>query len=270
MNAAPVDVTSHQLQDVLTIKGRTALVTAGASGMGRAAARLFAAHGAHVIVVDIDAARTEETVAELVGAGGSGEAHVVDLSDRPAVEAFLDSVIAQHDVLDVLFHHVGVTGPRALDFDTADWDTCMTLNVWVPTVMTQRLLPLLRRSRSASVVFTASTAGLVGVPDLPVYSATRGAVIQFMKSVALLLAPEGIRANAICPGGTDTAGMRAAFQEGAIDASLNAIAATVPLGRVGVPDDVARMALFLASDAASYLTGTVIPVDGGVTATART
>jgi 3-oxoacyl-[acyl-carrier protein] reductase len=251
--------------DLFALTGRTALITAAASGMGRAAALLFAARGAHVIVVDVDGAGADEAVAEIGRGGGSAEAHAVDLSDQEALDAFLETVGATHDVIDVLYNHVGVTGPRELDFDVASWNACMTLNVWVPAYITQRVLPLLRRSQSASIIFTASTAGLVGTPGLPVYAATKGAVIQFMKSIAMLLAPEGIRVNAICPGGTDTKGMRAAIQDGTIDASLATIAATVPLGRLAEPEDIATVALFLATDAAKYMTGAVVPVDGGAT-----
>ncbi|OHV60863.1 SDR family oxidoreductase [Pseudofrankia sp. BMG5.36] len=255
--------------EVFALDGRRALITAAASGMGRAAARLFAVRGAHVIVADVDDAATADTVQEIEDAGGSVEGHVVDLGDQRALDAFLDRVQAGHQVIDVLYSHVGIAGPRGLDFDDASWRATMTLNVWVPTAITQRLLPQLRSSQAASIIFTASTAGIIGVPTLLTYAATKGAVIQFMKSVALLLAPEGIRANAIAPGGTDTAGMRASFESGVIDRSLAAIAATVPLGRVATPEEMATVALFLASDASRYVTGTVIPVDGGVTAGAR-
>ncbi|MEU9456270.1 SDR family oxidoreductase [Streptomyces sp. NPDC048277] len=253
------------INDRALLKGKTALITAAASGMGRAGARLFAAEGAHVILVDLNTAGAEEVAAEIVAGGGSAEAHGVDLRDQTELDRFLDTVRSQHDVIDVLHNHAGITGPRELEFDAASWNECMTLNAWVPAYLTQQFLPLLRRSDAASVIFTASTAGVRGVAGLPVYAATKGAVIQFMKSLSLLLAPEGIRANAICPGGTDTAGMRAAFQEGAVDASLSAIATTIPLGRVGQPEDIATVALFLASDASKYMTGTVIPVDGGAT-----
>ena len=257
-------------EDLYVLKGKTALITAAASGMGRAGARLFAAHGAHVIAVDKNAAGIDEVTAEIVGKGGSAEAHAADLGNQRALDAFLESVKSTHSILDVLYNHVGITGPRELDFDAASWNECMTVNAWVPMYVTQQMLPLLRRSEAASIIFTSSTAGLTGVAGLPVYAATKGAVIQYMKSVALLLAPQGIRANAICPGGTDTAGMRAAFADGIVDTSLAAIAASVPLGRIGVPEDIATVALFLASDASRYMTGTVIPVDGGATARANT
>jgi 3-oxoacyl-[acyl-carrier protein] reductase len=250
------------------LQGKTALITAAASGMGRAGARLFAAHGAHVILVDVNGEGTDALTAEITGKGGSAEAHAADLGDQQALDGFLASVTAQHEVIDVLYNHVGITGPRALEYDLASWTRCMTVNIWVPMYVTQQLLPLLRRSPAASIIYTASTAGLVGVAPLPTYAASKGAVIQFMKSVAMMLAPEGIRANAICPGGTDTAGMRRDFETGVIDAPLDAIAATVPLGHVAQPEEIASVALFLATDASRYMTGTVIPVDGGVTARA--
>ena len=206
------------------LQGKTALITAAASGMGRAGALLFAAQGAHVIAVDVNGQGCEDAVAEIVRAGGSAEAHEVDLGDRDALNAFLATVETTHDVIDVLYNHVGITGPVRLDFDAAAWDECMRVNVWVPTAVTQRLVPLLRRSGSASIIFTASQAGISGTAGLPVYAASKGAVIQFMKSVALLLARDGIRANAICPGLTNTS---------------------------------------------KYMTGTVLPVDGGVTAGSR-
>ncbi len=248
------------------LAGKTALVTAAASGMGRAGARLFAAQGAHVIAVDVNPAGIKAVVEEINGKGGSAEAHVADLGDQQALDEFLTAVKSSHEVLDVLYNHVGVTGPVALEYDLASWTRCLTVNTWVPMYVTQQMLPLLRRAAAGSIIYTASTAGLTGVAGLPTYAASKGAVIQFMKSVALLLAPEGIRANAICPGATDTAALRSDAQEGVIDQTIDAIAATIPMGRVGQPEDIATVALFLATDASKYMTGTVIPVDGGATA----
>jgi 3-oxoacyl-[acyl-carrier protein] reductase len=247
------------------LAGKTAVVTAAASGMGRAGARLFAAQGAHVIGVDVNPAGIEAVVAEINGKGGSAEGHVADLGDQQALDQFLAAVKSSHDVIDVLYNHVGVTGPVGLEYDLASWTRCLQINTWVPMYTTKELLPLLRKSAAGSIIYTASTAGISGVPTLPTYAASKGAVIQFMKSVALMLAPEGIRANAICPGATDTAALRSDFKEGVIDQSIDMIAATVPMGRVGQPEDVASVALFLASDASRYMTGTVIPVDGGAT-----
>jgi 3-oxoacyl-[acyl-carrier protein] reductase len=261
---------TNGLGDPFTLKGKTALITAAGSGMGRSGALLFARRGAHVIVVDRDGSRSDAVVEEIRSAGGSAEAHGADLADQQALESFVGAVTSKHDVLDVLYNHVGITGPRSLDFDLASWTLAFTVNTWVSTFMTQQMLPLLRRSPAASIIFTASQAGLSGVATLPIYASTKGAIIQFMKSVALLLAPEGIRANAICPGATDSEGMRAEFPADKVHEGLAAIGKGIPMGRVAQPEEVSALALFLASDASSYLTGAAIPVDGGATATART
>ncbi|ALJ21962.1 SDR family NAD(P)-dependent oxidoreductase [Microbacterium sp. No. 7] len=243
----------------LSLEGRTALVTAAGSGMGKAIALLFAAQGAHVIAADLNPEAVAATVDEIAAAGGSAEAHTADLSSPPAVEAFAEAILATHTVIDVLHNHAGIRGPGGFDYDQASWDAAMTLNLWAPMLLTQRFLPLLRASSSASIIFTASTAGLKAVPNLPVYSATKAGVIQYMKSIAVLLGPEGIRANAICPGATDTAGMRRNNDDAVIQAVIN----HVPLRRMGQAEDDAALALFLASDASRYITGVAIPVDGG-------
>ena len=260
-----VSATDRRLE-VLALEGRTALITGGASGMGRAASLLFAIHGAHVIIVDRNGPAAEGTVAEIVNNGGSGEAHEVELSDQLAVNSFVDHLLSDRDVLNVLYNHAGIPGPSGLDYESASWTECMIVNVWVPMLLTKRLLPLLRQTTNASIICTASTAGLTAVPQLPTYAASKAALIQFVKSIAVMLAPEGIRVNAICPGATDTPALRRDLSDGTLDTSLEAVAATVPMKRLGLPSDVANLALFLASDASSFLTGTAIPVDGGATA----
>lgn len=255
--------------DQFSLEGRTAIITGAASGMGRAAAVLFAARGAHVVVVDVDESLAQETVAEIEGGGGSGEACVLDLTDAAALEGFFEHVEANHKVVDVLYNHAGMPGPLALEFDAASWTQCLTLNLWVPMVTTQRLLPLLRRSPSASIIFTASVSGLIASPYRPTYAASKGGVVQFMKSLAAALGPEGIRANAICPGSTRTPLLAKDLGGGddEMRSSLEELIQSVPLRRAGEPSEVAHVALFLASDASKYLTGVAIPVDGGLVAT---
>jgi 3-oxoacyl-[acyl-carrier protein] reductase len=248
----------------VTLAGRTALITGGASGMGRASSLLFAGQGAHVIVVDRDAAAAEDTVAEIHAAGGSAECHVLDLGDQAALAPWVASL--DHDVVDVLFSHAGLPGPPGWRFDADSWNETMTVNVWAPMELTKLLLPALRRSAGASLIYTASTSGLRAVPGLLTYSASKGALIQFVRSLAVQLAPEGIRANAICPGATDTPALRRDIEDGTVRGSLETIATYIPMRRLGTTTDVANLALFLASDASSYLTGLAIPVDGGATA----
>ncbi len=248
----------------MTLQGRTTLITGGASGMGRAASVLFAAHGAHVIVVDRDAGAAEATVAEIRGGGGSAEHHVLDLAAQSGLEPWADTL--DHDVIDVFFSHAGLPGPPGWRFDADSWNETMIVNVWAPMELTKLLLPRLRASAGASLIYTASTSGIRAVPGLLTNSASKGAVIQFVRSLAVQLAPEGIRANTICPGATDTPALRRDIEDGTVRASLDQIAQHIPMRRLGTTDDVANVALFLASDASAYVTGLAIPVDGGATA----
>lgn len=258
------DETAIRRDDLLSLAGKTAVVTGGASGMGRAASLLFAAHGAIVVIVDRDGHTADATVAEITEAGGSASSRVVDVADQKALDAFLESPGV--DVVDVLYNHAGVTGPTGWDFDAESWHACMAVNLWAPMTITQRMLPLLRRSAAASIIYTASTAGLRAVPGLLTYSASKGALVQFVRSAAVALAPEGIRANAICPGATDTPAFRRDLENGIVSATVEQIAAHIPMRRLGTPEDMASVALFLASDASRYVTGLAIPVEGGVTA----
>ena len=248
----------------MTLEGRTALITGGASGMGRAASVLFASQGAHVIGADRDGPAGGSTVEEIRSAGGSAEHHVLDLGDQAALGPWVDTL--DHDVVDVLFCHAGLPGPPGFRFDAQSWNETMVVNVWAPMELTKLLLPRLRASAAASLIYTASTSGLRAVPGLLTYSASKAALIQFVRSVAVQLAPEGIRANAICPGATDTPALRRDIEDGTVGASLETIARHIPMRRLGTTDDVAQVALFLASDASTYLTGLAIPIDGGATA----
>lgn len=248
----------------MTLEGRTAVITGGASGMGRASSVLFAAQGAHVVVVDRDAEAAESTVDEIRAAGGRADGHVLDLGDQSALGPWVDAL--DLDVIDVLFSHAGLPGPPGWRFDADSWNETMIVNVWAPMELTKLLLPRLRESAAASLIYTASTSGIRAVPGLLTYSASKGALIQFVRSLAVQLAPEGIRANAICPGATDTPALRRDIADGTVRASLETIAQHIPMRRLGTTDDVANLALFLASDASAYVTGLAIPVDGGATA----
>lgn len=263
-----MEVRSQVVPGRALLGGRVALITAGASGMGKASALLFASHGAHVIVVDIDEAAAKTTEAEIGSGGGSAEAVVIDLTDEAAISQALQELATRHDRLDVLFNHAGVPAPPGLGFSSSDWNRCMALNLRAPMLMTQGALPLLERSGNASIIFTSSVSGLVASPFSPLYAAAKGGVILFMKSVAVALGPKGIRANAICPGPTDTPMLATFFggtsqDEPPVREKLDAYLSSLPLGRVGTTAEVADVALFLASDMSSYVTGLAIPVDGG-------
>ena len=259
--------TTARDDELLSLAGRTAIVTGAASGIGRAAALVFATRGAHIVIVDRDGPGAREAVEEIERAGGTGAAHEADLSDGEAIEGCVEALTAEHEVVDVLFNQAGLPGPPGLEYDLESWTSTMMVNLWAPMRLLQGLLPSLRRSPSASVIITASTAGLASVPMLATYSASKAGVVFFVKSAAGALASEGIRVNAMCPGPIDTPALRRDLGDGTLgDESLEAVTSMVPLGRLGTPSDIADAALFLASDASRFLTGVALPVDGGLTA----
>ncbi|WP_187369178.1 SDR family NAD(P)-dependent oxidoreductase [Baekduia soli] len=257
---------------MLTLEGRIAIITAAASGIGRASAEAFAAYGAHVIVVDIDGPRTAEVVEAIHAGGGSAEGHVVDLLDQDAVDGLFSALASAHDRVDVLFNHAGAPGPKGFELTHEQWLRCVRLNLWAPTAMTQGALPLLRRSdRSPSIIYTASTAAVIASPNSPTDSASKAGVLMFAKSVAVALAPEGIRANVLMPGLVETPMLPTFFSARSEEDPeyLEALAryqGMVPMGRLGRPPELAAVAAFLASDAAPYMTGAAITVDGGLSA----
>jgi NAD(P)-dependent dehydrogenase (short-subunit alcohol dehydrogenase family) len=252
---------------------RVALITAAGSGMGRESALLFAREGATVVVVDRDGDAAQRTVDDIAAAGGAASAATCDVSRVDELRALFDRVEQEHGVLHVLFNHAGIPGPAGLDVSEEDWQLAVDVNQKSAFFCTSFGLPLLRKAGGkGSIIFTASTTGLVGSPYSPLYSMTKGAVVNFTRGVAVALASEGIRANAICPGPIETPMLplffgRTPSLEARVDDEIRGfIAAAVPMGRPGQPSEIAAAALFLACDDSSFVTGVPLPVDGGFTA----
>lgn len=250
------------------LDGRVALITGGASGIGAAAARLFSAEGAAVAVVDRDgdgAARLVESLA-----GRPALALAADVTDRGAVEEATTRAAATFGRLDVVYNNAGVPagfGPVA-DLAVADWNLSLAVNVTGTLFCTQAALPHLRAVGGGSIVNQSSVAALVGIPGLAAYSAAKGAVVALTRTLAAELAPEGIRVNAICAGTVDTPMARpllAVRGRGDLELGAKLTAERYPIGRIGTPDEIARAALFLASDESSFVTGTILTADGGMT-----
>lgn len=251
----------------MKLEGRTALITGAGSGMGRASAERFAAEGAYVFVTDIDLDAAGETVEIIESAGGQAEAHRLDVTDRDDITAVMARVESARGVLHVLFNHVGTPGVAGLDISDEALDASIGVNLKSGFLVTAQALPLLRKAPgNASIIFTASTAGMVGSPISPLYSLVKGGVVNFVRGLALNLAKEGIRVNGICPGPIDTP-MLPQFFNRAEDADpadvMDKYMSVIPLGRAGRPSEIAAAALFLASDESSFITGVPLPVDGG-------
>jgi NAD(P)-dependent dehydrogenase (short-subunit alcohol dehydrogenase family) len=251
------------------LDGRIALVTAAGSGMGRAGAVLFAQEGATVVAVDVDPEAAAATVAAIEAGGGSGLALQCDVADEEQIRQVVARVEHEFGVLHVLYNHAGIPGEGGLDLTLEQWRRGIDVNMLGAFFFTSLCAPFLERAGgTGSIVFTASVSGVVGSTMSPLYSMAKGGVVVFAKSVALHLAPRGIRANVICPGPVDTPMLplffgRAPGSEN-VEAEIAGFMKTVvPLGRAGRAEEIAKAALFLACDDSSYITGVALPVDGG-------
>jgi NAD(P)-dependent dehydrogenase (short-subunit alcohol dehydrogenase family) len=253
-------------QSALPLLGLRAVVTGAAAGIGQAICRQLIGHGATVHGLDRDADGLQDTVREF---GGAFVPYTVDLADRHAVDVVLTDMLARLEQrCDILVNNAGVSRLRSLaETSDAVLDGLIAVNFVAAFRITRALLPALRTSGRASVVNIASELALVGQPDYSAYCATKGAVLAWSRALALELAPQHIRVNAVCPGPVDTALLQQEFATGGFpgEARLAEIAA-IPLARLGLAQDIAPVVAFLASDAAAFVTGAAWTVDGGKTA----
>ena len=241
------------------LDGRVSLVTGASRGIGRAIAQAFAAEGASVVLAARDAAKLGEAVAEIQAKGGKAEALALDVSDRASVESVVAKVVETHGRIDHLVNNAGVTRDNLLlRMKDEEWRQVLDTNLTGAFLCTQAVLKPMLKQRSGRIVTITSVVGLGGNAGQANYAASKAGVIGFTKSVAREVASRGITANAIAPGFIET-DMTAAMSEKAREA----VFAAIPLGRVGRPEDVAGAAVFLVSDAAAYVTGQVLAVDGG-------
>lgn len=256
----------------LELEGRVVLVTGAASGIGLASSKAFAEEGARVVVADRDFEAAEAAAAGIRETGADARAFGVDVASLDELRALFQFVGKTYGKLHVLFSHAGVQGPVGLDVSEEAFDHVIAVNLKSHFFATSFALPLMRPcAPQASIIYTSSTGGLRAGALSPLYGATKAAILMLARSVARQVGGDGIRANAICPGPVETpfsreyARMAGRDDEG-YQQTLEASARAIPLGRVAQPDDVAGLTVFLASDRSMYLTGAVIPVDGGMTA----
>jgi NAD(P)-dependent dehydrogenase (short-subunit alcohol dehydrogenase family) len=247
----------------MRLKDKTAIVTGAAHGIGKAIAELFAAEGAWVLVADVDDVAGETTAAGIRDRGGRAAFRHVDVADEAHVAAAVKHAADAGDGrIDVLCNNAAYLTQwhDVVAASRAEWDRCFQVGLMGMAHFCREVLPLMVPRRAGAVVNIASIQGLIGSRDSAAYSSMKHAVVGLTRSVAYDYAPHNIRANAVCPGAIDT---RIAAPPGS-ELHARQIAKT-PLGRTGEPREVASAALFLASDEASYITGAVLPVDGGWT-----
>lgn len=244
------------------MRGKVALVTGAASGIGRASARAFATAGARVVVSDLSARGGEETVQLIHDAGGEAAFIRADVSRAGEVAALVSGTVAQYGRLDYAHNNAGIVAlGNIVDCTEEDWDRVIAVNLKGVWLCLKHEIPQMLAQGGGAIVNTASIAGLTGMPGGAAYGASKHGVIGLTKSAARQYAHANIRINAVCPGYTDTPMTDFIFER--IPASEQRIIAQHPLGRLGTPEEIAAAALWLCSDAAAFVTGHPLVVDGG-------
>jgi NAD(P)-dependent dehydrogenase (short-subunit alcohol dehydrogenase family) len=248
-----------------TLHGKVALITGAASGIGRATALLFAREGASVVIVDLKDIAGKDVEQQISSSGGSALFVLADATRDADCRRVTQLAVDKFGKIDILFNNAGIIRRSSVvDLSEDDWDRVMDVNVKSIFLMCRCVIPIMARAGGGSIINTASGWGLTGGPKAAVYCASKGAVVLLTKAMAVDHGPQNIRVNCICPGDTDTAMLRHEAQQlGETTDRFLAEAVRRPLGRVGKPEEIAQAALYLASEASSFVTGTSLVVDGG-------
>ncbi len=252
----------------MTLAGKAALITGAASGIGRAIALLFAREGAPVALLDRNEEHGRAVAREVEAGGGKALFLPGDVSRQADCRRAAEATLAAFGGIAILVNNAGIIRrATVLETEADDWDRLMDVNVKAVFLLSRAVIPIMARAGGGSIINTASNWGLVGGPRAAAYCASKGAVVLLTRAMAIDHGPQKIRVNCICPGDTDTPMLRSeADQLGAPVASFLAESAACPLGRIARPEEIAEAARYLASDAASFVTGSALVVDGGFTA----
>jgi len=252
----------------MRLKDKVALITGAGSGIGQASTMKFAREGAKVVAVDVQQDGNEETVSSIRAEGGTATAVHADVTDSGAVRRMIRAAVETYGRLDILFNNAGISiRGTILDIDEESFDRLFDVNVKGVFLGCKEAIPVMKSQGGGVILNTASQLGVVGVEASAVYPATKGAVVQLTRCLALDHAADGIRVNCICPGPIDTPmARRGREQTGDPEAALRDRLERIPLSRIGTPEEMADVAAFLCSDEASFITGAAILADGGWTA----
>jgi NAD(P)-dependent dehydrogenase (short-subunit alcohol dehydrogenase family) len=254
----------------MRLKGKVAIITGATSGIGRASAMVFAREGARVVIVGRREKEGNETEALVRQNQGEGLFIQADVTRPADVDRFVATTIERFHRVDILFNNAGINPMEARrvlsECPEEAWDEVINTNLKGIYYCVRSVLPLMTSGGGGAILNTASTFGLVGHGNRSAYAASKGAVVQLTKAMAIDYGPSNIRVNCICPGMVRNERVEAKLRQARADGSLPAILADYPLGRVGTPEDIAEAAAFLVSDSAAWITGIAMPVDGGYVA----
>lgn len=252
----------------MRLEDKVCVITGGGSGIGRATAHLFAREGAKVVVADIDLRAAEQVAEEVCARGQEATPHKVDVAESTEVARMVEHVVETYGRLDVLVNNAGYgLAGTVLETDEAAWDRLMAVNAKGVFLGCKHAIPVMQRQGGGVIVNTASTTAIAGLHRRAAYSASKGAVAALTRALALDHVGDGIRVNCIGPGTTDSPYFDPIYRQSTDPAMLRQeMAARQPMNRMGEPEEVAHAILFLACDESSFVTGTMLMVDGGMTA----
>jgi NAD(P)-dependent dehydrogenase (short-subunit alcohol dehydrogenase family) len=239
----------------MKLENKVAIITGGTLGIGQAIAKEFMNEGATVVIVGRDEIRGKALCEEM---GGKCTFYSIDLCDNEAINVSLPKLLEEYPKVDILVNNAGIATPGTVEtLEEEAWDKIFQVNVKAPYLFCKHLIPVMRKNGCGNIINIASTAGIVGADGLQAYSATKGAIIQLTKSMASAYALDQIRVNALCPGATATPMMDSLDKE---------FMKRIPMQRMADPKEIAKTAVFIASDDAKFMTGSCVVVDGGFTA----
>ena len=252
----------------MRLKDRTAIITGAGNGIGKATAELFAAEGANIVVAELETKAGEETVGKIMAAGGAAIFHQTDISDEDSVRAAVGAAVGEYGGIDILVYNAAafVFG-KVEDVTDADWHRVLGVNVIGTSHCVRHVMPVMKSGGGGSIVNIASVSSFIAQPEFIPYNASKGAVLQLTRCLAMDLAGHNIRVNAVCPGSIKTRATDVHIRSLGLEPeeSYDEFGKDALMKRMGEPSEIAYGALFLASDESSFMTGAHIVIDGGAT-----
>jgi len=260
-----VDNKNNRILNTISLEGKVAIVTGAASGIGLATAKILAEMGATIALIDINESRGEEARAQIKESGGKANFFFCNVTSDSECKKTTESIYKEFERIDILFNNAGIIRRKnIIELDEKEWDLVLAVSLKAIYLLSRYVIPIMIKGGGGSVINTGSGWGLKGGPNAVAYCAAKGGVVNLTRAMAIDHGKHGIRVNCVCPGDTDTQLLREeACQLGVDVEAFMKSCADRPLNRLGVPQDIANAVLYLASDLSSWVTGSILVVDGG-------